>query len=258
MSTPAALPLSPYDRDIAIRTILGEAGDQGQAGQAAVANVIRNRHAAGFADSASGVALQKGQFEPWMTEAGRARLQAIDPSSPAYRQAGETLDNVYSGQYADPTNGATHFYAPALQSALGRKDPSWTDNYQHTATIGGHAFYQDPQYASVLGSGGNAPALPASQPTAQQTAFQAAFGSTPVQQPAAQGAQGAIPQSFLLSMLQPTQQPAQGFPWPGSAAAANQQNSGNANLLRTLAQGGQQRNLLAALQQNSPSMGTVQ
>lgn len=247
MSDPAALPLSPYDRDIAIRTILGEAGDQGQTGQAAVASVIKNRHAAGFADSASGVALQRGQFEPWMTPAGRNRLQSIDPNSPSYRQAGEILDNVYSGQYADPTNGATHFYAPVLQSALGRKDPTWASDYTHTATIGGHNFYQDPQYAAVLGGAGNAPSLPVSeQPPYRQTPFQAAFGAASGQPAAQQSGGQDIPQSVLLSMLKPPQQ-IQSFPWPGTAAAISQ-NGGNANILKLISQSSQQPNLLSALQ----------
>lgn len=243
MSDPGALTLSPYDRDIAIRTILGEAGDQGATGQTAVASVIRNRHAAGFADSASGVALQKGQFEPWGTAAGRARLQAIDSNSSAYKQAGDILDNVYSGQATDPTKGATHFYAPGLQSELDRKAPSWTNDYQHTATIGGHVFYQDPKYADILGAGGNIPASPASAAPSQPSPFATAFGNALGQSNPGQTATG---QNYLLSTLRPVQQQAAQFQSPGSFSLPNYASAQTPNIPNFLMQQGRQNNALAA------------
>lgn len=148
-SGPSALNLSPHDRDIAIRTMLGEAGNQGPEGLAAVANVIRNRQQAGFADSAAGVSLQKNQFEPWMHKGSAA--YTADPNSQEYKAAGAILDSVYGGQAPDNTNGATHFFSPSAQSALGRNVPQWAKDYPQTAKIGEHVFYQDPTYSGVLG-----------------------------------------------------------------------------------------------------------
>ena len=263
--------LSPEDRDAVIRTVLGEASDQGVAGQAAVANVIRNRQLAGFRPTASGVVFQKGQFEPWMNRA--SELNAISPESQSYKNAGQIIDQVYSGNYEDPTKGATHFYAPGLQHALGRNDPSWASQYTKTAQIGGHTFYQDPQYADTLGSSPGLKQLPASATPAADP-FQSALtdfdthmkdvvarnqGQAAQSTGAGVGPQQAAgdanpQQALLMSMMQKQpQQPAQaqqanygGIPSPNYAAAGNT-SSGTANLLKLMMNGRQQSNMLALL-----------
>jgi spore germination cell wall hydrolase CwlJ-like protein len=130
--------LSARDRDLMIRTILGEAANQGPRGQAAVAHVILNRTAEGnYGATPSHVVLAPNQFEPWSTKS--KELMAIKPTSPAYQQAGDIVDMVAGGEIPDPTNGATHFYSPSSQAALGRAAPSWAK--QPTAQIGGHTFF---------------------------------------------------------------------------------------------------------------------
>ncbi len=146
------LSLSPKDRDAVTRTVIGEAGGQGDAGMSGVANVIRNRVEAGFAPSASGVVFEKGQIEPWMHSDTASRLNSISPDNPEYNKAAQIVDSVFNGTAPDNTKGATHFYAPALQAKLGRYDPAWAKTFPATAEIGGHIFYQDPQYAKMLGS----------------------------------------------------------------------------------------------------------
>lgn len=118
-------PPSGNDRDMAIRTMLAEAGNQGPQGMQAVASVLRNRATSGNfgGDTLPGVIQKPAQFEPWNTQAGRQKMAAMDPNSPQYQQAGQALEQAYAGQ--DPTMGATHFYAPKAQAALGRPAPKW-------------------------------------------------------------------------------------------------------------------------------------
>ena len=63
-SQAAAGTLSPEDEDRVVRTVYGEAGNQGEVGQRAVAHVIRNR-AKQSGLSPSQVVLAPNQFEPW-------------------------------------------------------------------------------------------------------------------------------------------------------------------------------------------------
>jgi spore germination cell wall hydrolase CwlJ-like protein len=72
--------ISDSDRDLMIRTTVGEADDQPAIGQAAVAHVIMNRVADGrWGDTPSQVVLARGQFEPWQTRA--RELTGIKPTS---------------------------------------------------------------------------------------------------------------------------------------------------------------------------------
>lgn len=130
---------SARDRDLMIRTILGEAAHEGPQGQAAVAHVILNRAAAGsFGKSPSDVVLAPNQFEPWTTRS--KELLAIKRDDPAYRETSDILDMVAGGDVPDPTNGATHFLNPQVVKARrGGSLPDWAK--QPTATIGGHTFY---------------------------------------------------------------------------------------------------------------------
>ena len=135
----ADFPGRARDRDDAIRTILSEAGNQGGTGMQAVGNVIRNRAIAGGfgGDNPSDVVRKPYQFEPWNTEEGRAKMAGYDPNSPEYQAAGAALDKAYTGD--DPTKGATHFYAPKAQAALGRPAPSWDNGTGKD--IGDHRFF---------------------------------------------------------------------------------------------------------------------
>ena len=137
-------PPSGNDRDLAIRTILAEAGNQGYTGQQAVASVIRNRAVSGQygGDTPGGVVTARNQFEPWNTHAGRQRMASIDPNSPQYQQAASALESAYAGN--DPTRGATHFYAPKAQAQLAPVDgrpvvPPWAAG-KPAQDIGDHRF----------------------------------------------------------------------------------------------------------------------
>lgn len=131
--------LTAKDRDLMIRTIIGEAGNQGPQGQAAVAHVILNRMAAGaYGKTPADVVLAPNQFEPWSTR--RSELLAIKPTSPAYQQASDIVDMVNSGEVPDPTGGATHFLQENIvRQRRGGTLPDWAQ--QPIAKIQDHTFY---------------------------------------------------------------------------------------------------------------------
>lgn len=145
--------LSKYDRDILIRTIIGEAANEGPEGWAGVAHTIRNRSLdsrwpSGVAD----VSLQPKQFSAWNKGAGGNHLvHKYGPDSGVYQNVGKIADQVFTGEYDDPTGGATHYYSPAGMKALVNSGaqsnvlPRWLQNETDrrggdTVTIGGHIF----------------------------------------------------------------------------------------------------------------------
>lgn len=141
------------ERDIAIRTILGEAMGEGPQGWAAVAHVLRNRAAdPRWPSAVQDVALQPKQFSAWNTGAGGNDLvNKYGPNSDPYQKVGLIYDQVMSGAIADPTGGATHYYSPAGMQALVDQGsqtnlmPNWlmaenTRRGGDPVTIGGHVF----------------------------------------------------------------------------------------------------------------------
>jgi hypothetical protein len=129
---------APSDDELAIRTMLSEAG-RGRRGEinpeealgvgAVIANRARSRGL-----SPGDVVLQRGQFEPWATPGSPNDPMKWDASSPEYKQMAEYWNRAKSGE--DPTGGASHFYAPAAQAALGRAAPDWAKSpgVRHGAT----------------------------------------------------------------------------------------------------------------------------
>jgi len=113
------------DRDLAIRTIASESGFKDPDETAGIAAVVGNRLQSGkWGDDYKSVVTAKNQFEPWSNPDAPNYPLKIDPNSPRYKMAAEALGRYENEQY-DPTGGATHFFAPAAQSALGRKAPNW-------------------------------------------------------------------------------------------------------------------------------------
>lgn len=130
--------LDPRDVDLINRTVYGEARSETPVGQQAVASVILNR-ARQSGMTPSDVVLAQNQFEPWNNPQTRAQLQGLDPNSPEYQRIAATVAPVLQGQAPDPTGGATHFYAPRAQAALGRNAPAWDDGTGQD--IGNHRFF---------------------------------------------------------------------------------------------------------------------
>jgi Cell Wall Hydrolase len=134
--------LSPQDRDLITRTVLSEAGKDGDAGMAAVANVIKNRLSSGqYGGSPSEVVLAPNQFSAWS-------LPRTDPNNPSrwstknvdYQKAAGLVDSVWKGDIPDSTGGASHYLNPSIVAAQRGQLPDWAQG-QPTAKIGGHAFY---------------------------------------------------------------------------------------------------------------------
>lgn len=128
--------------DAIARTIIGEAGNQGEHGMAAVGYVIKNRMASS-GQSAEQVVLAPNQFEPWAK--GGRDLMSISEDSPKYKQALAIAQAVLHGDIVDPTNGADHFLNPQLNAELAKKDgrkavPDWATG--DGLRIGDHVFYK--------------------------------------------------------------------------------------------------------------------
>lgn len=132
--------LDPYTMDeteLLARTLMGEAGGEGEHGMLAAGSVIDNRRRSGRygGDSLRGVIMKPGQFSMWNGVTGYARGEgandawrgAVDPTAMSVAQ------RIVSGQYDDPTGGATHYYAPAAA------DPSWARGRPYQQ-IGNHRF----------------------------------------------------------------------------------------------------------------------
>lgn len=128
---------SPNDLDAYARTVATEANPNDPQGMLAVANVIANRVASGqYGNTPSAVVRAPDQFEVWQN----GRAAEVDPQSSQYQQALQAIRAVTSGQANDNTGGATHFYSPSGQAALGRNTPKWAAG-KPLAFVGGQAFY---------------------------------------------------------------------------------------------------------------------
>lgn len=135
--------ISPSDRDMMIRTIIGEAGNEPALGQVAVAHAIMNRLGDGnFGKSPTQIVLAPGQFEPWQTRSGE--LATISRNSPAYQQVGQIVDGVVQGGIPDPTKGATHFLnEDVVRQRRGGALPDWAQG--PGLQIGAHTFHNPKQ-----------------------------------------------------------------------------------------------------------------
>lgn len=115
---------SVMDRDLGIRTLIGEAGNQGDFGMAAVAHVIRNRATdSRYPQSIAGVVRQKNQFSVWNNgkEGSGGSLMSLSPESATYQKAAKVYDAVMSGRHIDPTGGALFYHSPKGMKAYADK-----------------------------------------------------------------------------------------------------------------------------------------
>lgn len=209
--------MTPQDRDYIVRTVLGEAANQSPEGQAAVASVIMNRIGSGkWGNTAQDVVLAKNQFEPW--GARRQELLSINPNSPSYQRTAGLVDQIVSGAMPDPTQGATHFFAPKAQAALGRPVPKWAQG-QQGMQIGDHTFF------NLGGAPANAPAaIQQAAPMKQQTGAMAFSAEDDALLRMIAG-QAAAPQLAPVNVPpMQTQQPSPLAGMPRWAIPASQQN----------------------------------
>jgi hypothetical protein len=154
--------MTPQEREILAKTIMAEAGGEGYLGMLAAGAVMDNRRkAGGYGDGFEGVIMKPGQFSAWNGVTGYAggegglNMAGMRPSEDAYRAA----DAILSGQYSDPTGGATHYYNPSVAN------PKWgTRSGGEWTKIGNHIFgFADAGRGgspSVREHSGAAPAMP--------------------------------------------------------------------------------------------------
>lgn len=160
--------LTPYQRDVLIRTALGEARGEGAEGMADVVQVILNRANSGkFPSDPARVALQPKQFSTWNAGEGGNNPQQFSPNSAEYKRAAEVVDLVASGGRPDPTDGALYYHAKSIT-------PYWAASKDTNGTItrNGHVFYPQhpvppgdiPTVATLLSVTRNPPAPVTSSP----------------------------------------------------------------------------------------------
>lgn len=134
---------APSDVDILTKTILGEAAAEGPEGMAAVAHVIVNRTLDGrFGRTIAATAQQPQQFSTWNAPGVGGNNPEQWAGTEAYSRARQVALSVLSGRHVDPTNGATHFYAPrGMQNG---QAPTWAAQTESESggpiVIGGHRF----------------------------------------------------------------------------------------------------------------------
>ena len=140
-------------RDILAKTLMAEAGGEGPQGMLAAGAVMQNRvRTGGYGNDLRSVIMKPGQFSAWNSITGYANGQGgldmnnMRPSGTAYQVA----DTLLSGQYEDPTGGATHYYNPSVAN------PKWGQrNGGEWQRIGNHIFGNADAGRKVSGGGGN-------------------------------------------------------------------------------------------------------
>lgn len=139
-----------YDKEILIKTVLGEAAGEGEQGMAAVAHVVVNRtEDKRWGGSISKVALEDKQFSAWNKGEGGNNPDKWQPGTEAWRRAESVVDAVLAGRHVDPTNGAVNYYAP--KGMDGGIAPSWSTG--KGIKIGSH-FFEGQKQGSNAGKGG--------------------------------------------------------------------------------------------------------
>lgn len=130
--TRAPIELSPTDRDVAIRTIIGEAASEGPDGQRAVAHVIANRFDQGYGPSVAAIAGDESQFNAWTGDL----VTAYNPGDPEYDQVGAIVDEVFTKRPEPPpeVGNATEFYS-------GKEPRYWGQGaVEKVGQVGRHVF----------------------------------------------------------------------------------------------------------------------
>lgn len=116
--------MTPQQRDLIIRTIAAESsGKTPEEGQG-IAHVIMNRIMSGrYGKTPESVLFAPKQFEPWADPRGSNYPMRHKPGMAKYEKAQAALDAAMGGD--DITGGATLFWGPKSQAALGRPAPKW-------------------------------------------------------------------------------------------------------------------------------------
>lgn len=114
----APSPAPQYDpNDLAVRLTMLEEKDP--TARKWVAGVMANRAKARKGDLL-GALTEPNAFEPWTSK--QKEIAAIDPQSDEYKATAADVLPIIQGSVADPSGGATLFYAPKAQAELAKSD----------------------------------------------------------------------------------------------------------------------------------------
>jgi N-acetylmuramoyl-L-alanine amidase len=135
--------VDPDDADIMARTIMGEARGEPEQGKIAVGWTILNRAKSGKWFGGGGdifaVCRKPYQFSCW--NPGDPNLSLITRArtgDPVFDKCLAAAKQVLSGSVADPTGGATHYFANYISAPAWAKSPA-----KLTIQIGVHKFYKN-------------------------------------------------------------------------------------------------------------------
>ena len=132
---------------VAARTLCQEARDEPLDGQQAVGWVLRNRVADGrWGASLASVCLWHAQFSGWWCPRGTpsyhdpnfAYACDLSDSDPVLVAMSQVLADVLGADVgADPTGGATHYYAKSIAP------PAWVNSATPCGQFGNQLFFRD-------------------------------------------------------------------------------------------------------------------
>jgi len=129
--------------EILARTIEKEAEGESKKGKLAVGATIKNRvdKQSWMGKDIKSVILKRGQFSPWNSYTnyaeGRQGKDMLGESAKPSKDSYEAAKKILSGDYIDPTGGATHFVNPKE-----KEDVSWYEPFVQNKPlkIGNHQF----------------------------------------------------------------------------------------------------------------------
>lgn len=133
--------LSPEALDVVIRTVVGEASNQGADGMAAVMWTILNRAnwqpAAWWGHDVEVVCRKFEQYSAWLPGADRDRITRMQPTAAEYIAAQNVILGVLAGHVADLTRGSTTYKVRGTKA-------SWDHAVADTPPleIGAHSFWR--------------------------------------------------------------------------------------------------------------------
>ena len=131
--------VTEQDLDLLSRTLWGEARGESILGQIAVVHVVMNR-ARLKGQSITQIVSKDYQFSCWLggsskgPDGGDNEMRAPEDQLAPLRSV---VEDCLSGKEADPTGGATHYFATWLDTK-----PSWALTGEQTVIIGNHEFYK--------------------------------------------------------------------------------------------------------------------
>lgn len=123
--------------DFIIKTIIGEAADQGDAGMLAVAETIRNRAVMRKLDPYQ-VVIQPKQYSFNNNPVLAAAWLKKNMTPELYQKAEKAYATAFDLN-SNTTNGATNYFNPSIV----KHTPKWARPDKRTAIVGAHHFYRD-------------------------------------------------------------------------------------------------------------------